>query len=225
MREAKIADENWVLTAYNKDAPATTTAPADGTHGSTAVAPGASSGAKLGKSSESGVNKGENVSEPSVWGKKDLLSKAEQDGLHEPDRKHSEKDEVNYTIDHAMSIVTGKDIKQTRADRRKWMEEHVQLVAEIAKKVLQGKFDDVTLQQINQYINEVTPKKIPTDDVYLNDFHREWNERCMKANEEMQSMHFSHAFAKAQSERMAALVRKEREKQRSGRKSSSNSGL
>lgn len=77
-RGKKIADENWVLTAYNKDAPATTTAPADGTHGSTAVAPGASSGAKLGKSSESGVNKGENVSEPSVWGKKDLLSKAEQ---------------------------------------------------------------------------------------------------------------------------------------------------
>lgn len=77
-RGKKIADENWVLTAYNKDAPATTTAPADGTHGSTAVAPGASSGAKLGNNSESDVNKGENVSEPSVWGKKDLLSKAEQ---------------------------------------------------------------------------------------------------------------------------------------------------
>jgi len=34
--------------------------------------------AKLGNSSESGVNKGENVSEPAAWGKKDLLSKAEQ---------------------------------------------------------------------------------------------------------------------------------------------------
>ena len=66
-RGKKIADENWVLTAYNKDAPATTTAPADGTHGSTAVAPGASSAAKLGNNVGNAVNKGENVSEPEVW--------------------------------------------------------------------------------------------------------------------------------------------------------------
>ena len=65
-RGKKIADENWVLTAYNKDAPATTTAPADGTHGSTAVAPGASSAAKLGNNVGNAVNKGENVSEPEV---------------------------------------------------------------------------------------------------------------------------------------------------------------
>ena len=65
-RGKKIADENWVLTAYNKDAPATTTAPADGTHGSTAVAPGASSAAKLGNNVGNAVNKGENVSELEV---------------------------------------------------------------------------------------------------------------------------------------------------------------
>ena len=65
-RGKKIADENWVLTAYNKDAPATTTAPADGTHGSTAVAPGVSSAAKLGNNVGSAVNKGENVSEREV---------------------------------------------------------------------------------------------------------------------------------------------------------------
>ncbi len=51
----KIADKNWVLTAYNKDAPATTKAPADGTHGSTAVAPGTSSDAKVATLSE--INK------------------------------------------------------------------------------------------------------------------------------------------------------------------------
>ena len=66
-RGKKIADENWVLTAYNKDAPATTTAPADGTHGSTAVAPGASSAAKLGNNSETSAKNSENVSEPEVW--------------------------------------------------------------------------------------------------------------------------------------------------------------
>lgn len=59
----KIADENWVLTAYNKDAPATTKAPADGTDGSTAVAPGASYAAKVGNPFENVVKKGENVSD------------------------------------------------------------------------------------------------------------------------------------------------------------------
>ncbi len=38
--------------AYNKDAPATTKAPVDGTYGSTAVAPGTSSDAKLATKSE-----------------------------------------------------------------------------------------------------------------------------------------------------------------------------
>lgn len=57
----KIADKNWVLTAYNKDAPANTKAPADGTHGSTAVAPGTSSDAKLATLSEINENSDENV--------------------------------------------------------------------------------------------------------------------------------------------------------------------
>ena len=48
----KIVDKNWVLMAYNKDAPATTKAPVDGTYGSTAVAPGTSSDAKLATKSE-----------------------------------------------------------------------------------------------------------------------------------------------------------------------------
>ena len=43
----KIADKNWVLTAYNKDASATTKAPVDGIYGSTAVAPDTSSDAKI----------------------------------------------------------------------------------------------------------------------------------------------------------------------------------
>ncbi len=36
-----------------------------------------------------------------------------------------------------------------------------------------------------------------TDDDYLNDFHREWNERCMKERERTQSMRFTHEFLKA----------------------------
>ena len=59
----KIADKNWVLTAYNKDAPANTKAPADGTHGSTAVAPGTSSDAKIATLSEINEFSGDNVSD------------------------------------------------------------------------------------------------------------------------------------------------------------------
>ena len=54
--------------------------------------------------------------------------------------------------------------------------------------------------------------------VYLNDFHREWNEQCMKENARVQSMRFSHAFMKAQSDRMNELVRMEEEKARAERK-------
>lgn len=56
-----------------------------------------------------------------------------------------------------------------------------------------------------------------TDDVYLNDYHREWNERCMKENARVQSMHFSVEQARAQSRRMKDLVRQERELSRQRR--------
>ena len=62
----KIADKNWVLTAYNKDAPATTKAPVDGTYGSTAVAPGTSSDAKLSTKSEINEISDNNVADEGI---------------------------------------------------------------------------------------------------------------------------------------------------------------
>lgn len=62
----KIADKNWVLTAYNKDAPATTKAPVDGTYGSTAVAPGTSSDAKLATKSEINEFSDNNVADEGI---------------------------------------------------------------------------------------------------------------------------------------------------------------
>ena len=62
----KIADKNWVLTAYNKDAPATTKAPVDGTYGSTAVAPGTSSDAKLATKSEINEFSDNNVTDDGI---------------------------------------------------------------------------------------------------------------------------------------------------------------
>ena len=60
-----------------------------------------------------------------------------------------------------------------------------------------------------------------TDDGYLNDFHREWDKACEKENERVQSMHFTHEYLKAQSERMNALVQKQREEERRKRKEAS----
>lgn len=62
--------------------------------------------------------------------------------------------------------------------------------------------------------------KPPMDGDYLNDFHREWNERCMKERERTQSMRFTHEFLKAQSDRMNELVRKQEEELRKSRKKS-----
>lgn len=59
-----------------------------------------------------------------------------------------------------------------------------------------------------------------TEDGYLNDFHRQWNERCMRENERVKSMRFSHEYAKAQSERMKELIRQEEERLRKKRKKS-----
>ena len=49
--------------------------------------------------------------------------------------------------------------------------------------------------------------RIPTDEEYLNVFHKKWNEACMKSLERQQSMHFSHEYAKQQSEALAELYR------------------
>lgn len=56
------------------------------------------------------------------------------------------------------------------------------------------------------------------DDIYLNDFHREYEERLKKKAELRQSICYSHEFLKAQSDRMNALVAKEEERLRNERK-------
>lgn len=53
-----------------------------------------------------------------------------------------------------------------------------------------------------------------TDDVYLNDFHRQWNEACLKEIEEMHKTPFTPGRLRAQAERMERLVREQREQSR-----------
>ena len=50
------------------------------------------------------------------------------------------------------------------------------------------------------------------EDNYLNDFHKEWDEQCMKERERTMSMRFSVERARAQSQRMKELVRQEEER-------------
>jgi TolA-binding protein len=51
------------------------------------------------------------------------------------------------------------------------------------------------------------------DDCFINDFQREHYYRCQKENERVRSMHFTFEYAKAQSERMDELVRKQEEEE------------
>ena len=50
---------------------------------------------------------------------------------------------------------------------------------------------------------------VPMDDEYLNEFHKKWNEACMRENERTQSLPCSHEYLKAQAQRLEALWRAE----------------
>ena len=58
---------------------------------------------------------------------------------------------------------------------------------------------------------------------YLNEFHKQWNEACEKENERIKSKRYSHEYAKAQSERLEALVEKQEEEERKTKRKKKNS--
>ena len=65
----------------------------------------------------------------------------------------------------------------------------------------------------------MTKKRLPSDEEYINEFHKQWNEACMKERERTQSMRFSAEFLRAQSQRLRALVEKgERMEQLEGKR-------
>ena len=73
-------------------------------------------------------------------------------------REEKEKrDAANRTIDEATAFVTGKDLKTVRAERKAREQDRKRQAEEIYQKVLSGEINDVTLQQINDYIDNVTP--------------------------------------------------------------------
>ena len=69
-----------------------------------------------------------------------------------------DKDRVNGFIDEAISMVTGKSVKDVRSDRLRREQERRDKAKKIYDSVLDNDFNDVTLRLINEYIDEATPK-------------------------------------------------------------------
>ena len=51
--------------------------------------------------------------------------------------------------------------------------------------------------------------RIPNDEEYLNEFHKQWNEACMKERERTQALCFSVEYLRAQSQCLKAVIEKE----------------
>lgn len=71
--------------------------------------------------------------------------------------RRQEKNRMNNTIDQAVALVMGQDVKEAKADRLKREQKRKEDAAEIYESVLSGDFNDVTLQKINDYIDDSTP--------------------------------------------------------------------
>ena len=71
--------------------------------------------------------------------------------------RRQEKNRMNNTIDQAVALVMGQDVKEAKTDRLKREQKRKEDAAEIYESVLSGDFNDVTLQKINDYIDDSTP--------------------------------------------------------------------
>lgn len=66
--------------------------------------------------------------------------------------------ENHRTLEEGISLVTGKNMGEARRWRQAWEQAHRDLAREIYDAVLRGDFGELTLQRIEQYIDESTPK-------------------------------------------------------------------
>lgn len=103
------------------------------------------SAAKVGNKSDTSANNSEKVSEPSG-------------SVHSNSERRQKRNAINRTIDQAVAIVTGRSEKEARDMRHAHERERKEEFKEICEKVLSGDFNDVTLQLIDKYIDDATPK-------------------------------------------------------------------
>lgn len=153
----KIADKNWVLTAYNKDAPANTKAPADGTHGSTAVAPGTSSAAKVATLSEINEFSDDNVAD------NDMKFRDGDMGLDETITQMkiaaSQANADNWQAKQgAMKAIGGNlnKLRQAMARQREYDLSTVKSISDLAKVLLDnGLLDDLSKYETKRILSAV----------------------------------------------------------------------
>ena len=153
----KIADKNWVLTAYNKDAPATTKAPVDGTYGSTAVAPGTSSDAKLATKSEINEFSDNNVADEGIMFRDGDMGLEETITKMKVEASQANADNWQAKQD-AMRAIGGNlnKLRQAMARQRAYDLSTVKSITELAKVLLENGFlDDLSKYETKRILSAV----------------------------------------------------------------------
>ena len=153
----KIADKNWVLTAYNKDAPATTKAPVDGTYGSTAVAPGTSSDAKLATKSEINEFSDNNVADEGIMfrdgdmGLEETITKMKVEASQANADNWQAKQEAMRSIGGNLN-----KLRQAMARQRAYDLSTVKSITNLAKVLLEnGLLDDLSKYETKRILSAV----------------------------------------------------------------------
>ena len=152
----------------------------------------------------------------------DTMFTSEPDPLKDSERR-IRRNNLNRFIDQATALVTGQSEQESRAKRQQRERERKEEFKKICYNFLSGNFNSLTLRQIDKYIADATPKN-PFGRRISQRVPQKWNEACMKDCERTLSMHYSVEYARAQSQRMAELVRKQ-EELRQQRKLRSKGGL
>ena len=153
----KIADKNWVLTAYNKDAPATTKAPVDGTYGSTAVAPGTSSDAKLATKSEINEFSDNNIADEGIMFRDGDMGLEEAITKMKVESSQANADNWQAKQD-AMRAIGGNlnKLRQAMARQREYDLSTVKSITDLAKVLLEnGLLDDLSKYETKRILSAV----------------------------------------------------------------------
>lgn len=153
----KIADKNWVLTAYNKDAPATTKAPVDGTYGSTAVAPGTSSDAKLATKSEINEFSDNNIADEGIMFRDGDMGLEETITKMKVEASQANADNWQAKRD-AMRAIGGNlnKLRQAMARQREYDLSTVKSITDLAKVLLEnGLLDDLSKYETKRILSAV----------------------------------------------------------------------
>ena len=77
--------------------------------------------------------------------------------MGEDSERRKERERINSVIDEATAMVSHKDIKTVRRERLAREAARRKQTKKIYDIILSGEYNDVSLQEINDYINDVTP--------------------------------------------------------------------